>query len=103
MPGYLKVNVSAFGGIIPVRNACVQISTDNKQIIKSLLTDEDGNTIKISLPSGSDVQKHSDPVPAKYYVSVQADGYASYPEREVLIFENIVTMLYSELIPEEMI
>lgn len=103
MQGYLKVNVSAFGGIIPVRNACVQISTDKKQVIKSLLTDEDGNTVKISLPSGENVQNNSEPVPAKYLVSIQADGYAPYPERDVMIYKDIVSMLYSELIPEEMI
>ncbi len=103
MPGYIKVNVSAFGGIIPVKNAYVQISTEKKQIIKSLLTDEDGNTVRVSLPSGSTADGKTDPVPEKYYVSVQADGYAPCPDRDVLVYENVVSLLYSELIPEEMI
>ena len=103
MPGYLKVNVSAFGGIIPVRNAYIQISTDSRKIIKSVLTDEDGNTVRISLPSNNSMNDNTESVPEKYYVSVQADGYAVCPERKVLIFENIVSLLYFELIPEEMI
>ena len=106
--GTLLVRTYTAGDAYPVENAIVRVRgamEENAFIEYSFLTDRDGMTEKISLPTTSLEYSQSPNPPeqpyALYDVEVIKEGY--YPKRiyNIAIFENNSTTLPVNMIPLE--
>ncbi len=105
--GYLTVMVSTARGAIPLEGATVNIRADkaeSSEILYSLLSDRDGKTPKVSLPtppienSGSPSNKD---VFATYNIDVFKDGYQPLFFHNVPIFPSILSVQPAVMVPVE--
>jgi peptidoglycan hydrolase-like protein with peptidoglycan-binding domain len=109
--GKLQVNVVQQGGIIPVNNATVQITsvTDPTTVIEELTTDAIGNTPEIELPAPpfeysqepTDVQPY-----AEYNIRTVAPGFESVMINGAEILPQVtalqpISMARAEVSPED--
>ena len=104
--GTLIVKTYTAGGALPVSDSVVRISgadEENRFVEFSLLTDNDGLTPRITLPSPKKSTSLS-PSPsefpyAKYNVEVSADGY--YPKKinDVVLFSGTDTFQPVNMVP----
>ena len=104
--GTLIVKTYTAGGALPVAKTVVRIrgaDEENRFVEYSLLTDEDGLTSKLVLPSpAKNVSLSPNPseVPySQYNIELGADGY--YPKiiRNVALFSGIDTFLPVNMVP----
>lgn len=104
--GYLIIKVSTASGAIPVEDATVIVQgkdADNQDILISLLTDRDGLTKRVALPSPSR-DLSSAPSPASkpyssYSIDVYKDGYYPQHYNGAPIFEGITAVQNARIIP----
>lgn len=104
--GYLLVKVSTGSEAIPIENASVIVQgkdEDNQDILLSLLTDRDGLTQKISLPSPSGELSQA-PGPASkpfsiYNIDVFKEGYYPQHYNGIPIFQNVTAIQNAHIIP----
>ena len=103
--GFLIVQVTTASSAIPLANAEVTVSaTQNGRtdVLYELKTGSDGKTPRITLPAPSrtDSQRPSEIPPfSTYNISVSLQGYEQAIYNEVPIFDGIVSMQQSDLIP----
>lgn len=104
--GNMRIRTYTAAGALPIDGALVKIyGTDdyNKDIIYSLLTDEDGITKEVSLPAPPKVYSASPGAKESpysvYNVEITKNGF--YPKRidNVPIFNGIRAVLPIEMIP----
>ena len=105
--GYLTVRVSTAGGAIPLEGAAVNIRGGNIEesaIIYSLVTNSDGLTPTVSLPtpprSASEVPQDTEPAYAVYNIDVYARGYVPAFFHNVPIFSGINSVQPAVLVPD---
>lgn len=90
--GSLTVTVTAASRAIPVKGAKVTVSrttSAGEEIIKTMLTDANGNTEHISLPAPSaqnSLSPGNSDLYSKYNVRVEYDGYYTVENRGVPVF-----------------
>ena len=104
--GYLIVRVSTASGAIPIEGASVIIQgkeDNNRDVLFSFVTNRDGLTPKITLPSVS-VDLSTSPSPSQtpytnYTIDVFKEGY--YPQHyiNVPIFEGVTAVQSADIIP----
>lgn len=104
--GYLIVRANTAGGAIPIENATVIIQgleAENENIFYSLLTNRDGATQRVALPTKSKALSESPRQDSKPYLSYNINVYAVgyYPQRytDVPIFEGVIAVQNARLIP----
>ena len=105
--GRLAVRTFTAGGALPVENSIVRITgamEENRDVMFTVLTDRDGITEKIPLPTSKESLSQS-PNPsetpyATYDIEVLKEGY--YPKKiyGIAIFENTDTTLPVNMIPD---
>ena len=104
--GSLIIKTYTAGGALPVGNSVVKITgvdEDNRFVEFSLLSDVDGLTPRIPLPSPQKSTSLSpDPTEApyaQYNIAVSAEGY--YPKliKSVAVFSGVDTFLPINMIP----
>jgi hypothetical protein len=105
--GTLRIRATSASGAIPIMGAIVRImggEESNIQIVKSLVTDNDGITPKVKLPtpkrSYSLTPEDEESPFALYDVEVTADGYYAKRIIGVAIFSGINAILPVNMIPE---
>lgn len=105
--GYLTVRVSTAGGAIPLERASVHVrSSDLSQenVIYSLITNSDGLTPTVSLPTpprSAGIVPQDTVVPyAVYNVDVYADGYVPALFTNVPVFPGITSVQGAILLPQ---
>ena len=105
--GYLTVNVSTARGAIPLEGATVNIradEADSSEILYSLLSDRDGRTPKISLPtppqSNSDSPGGATPF-STYNVDVFKDGYVPLYFHNVPVFPAVHSIQPAVMVPAD--
>jgi hypothetical protein len=104
--GFLIVKVSTASGAIPVENVTViiqGIEEENKEILKSMLTNRSGLTGKVSLPAPSRELSEA-PYPSSkpystYNIDVYKEGYYPQHYSGVPIFEGITAVQNARIIP----
>lgn len=104
--GRLHVRTFTAGGALPVENATVRImgaDENNSDVSYSLLTDRDGMTKTVSLPTPA-VKYSLTPNPSEasystYDIEVNANGYFSKIIQGVSVFSGIETALLVNMIP----
>lgn len=94
--GSLSVRAYTAGGALPISGAIVRIfgaEDENREIVYSLLTDLDGVTEHISLPTPprelSENPDSASPPFAIYDIEVEKEGYFSKRLYNVPVFEGI--------------
>lgn len=104
--GSLSVRAYTAGGALPVANAVVRISgadEENRFVAYSLITDEDGVTRTIELPTysreSSLTPDPETPPYATYDVEVFADGYVEKRISGVPIFAGVYSLQPVSLLP----
>ena len=104
--GSLIVKVSTASGAIPVENVTVIVQgkdEDNQDIFMSLLTNTDGLTQKIELPTKSRNLSESPSPSSKpystYSIDVYKEGYYPQHYNGVPIFEGIIAVQNARIIP----
>lgn len=103
--GYLVVRVSTALGAIPLENATVNIrgnTEDSSGILYSLLSDRDGLTQKVSLPSPPrDLSEHpGESIPfSSWNVDVFKEGYVPVSFQNVPVYSSIVSVQPAVLVP----
>ncbi len=104
--GSLIVRVSTAGGAIPIENVTVTVQgkdEENSDIFYSLLTNSDGRTAKINLPTVSRSLSESPEPPTKPYLSYNMEVYKEgyYPQHYtgIPIFEGVVAVQNARIIP----
>lgn len=104
--GSLIVKVATAGGAVPIERASVIIrgsELDSSGVLLSFMTDRDGLTPKIQLPtvSRSDSQTPSAPKKpfATYNIDVLAKGYYPQYYQNVPIFDGITAVQNANVIP----
>lgn len=104
--GTLRVRATSASGAIPIMGAIVRITggeESNRQIAKSMVTDNDGITPKVKLPtprrSYSLTPEDEESPFALYDVEVTADGYYEKRIIGVAIFSGINAILPINMIP----
>lgn len=103
--GYLVVRVSTALGAIPLENATVNIrgnTEDSSGILYSLLSDRDGLTQKVSLPSPPrDLSEHpGEGIPfSSWNVDVFKEGYVPVSFQNVPVYSSIVSVQPAVLVP----
>lgn len=103
--GYLIIKVSTARGAIPLEGASVNIrgaTPENSDIIYSLVSNEDGLTPKIALPTPLRFLSESpgNAVPyALYNIDVFNDGYADLSFTNVAVFDSITSLQPAVMIP----
>ncbi|MBE6596456.1 MAG: hypothetical protein E7641_02190 [Ruminococcaceae bacterium] len=103
--GYLIVKVSTARGAIPIEGASVNIRASNSEssdIIYTLVTDSEGKTEKISLPTPPRALSESpgNVAPyALYDIDVFKEGYADLFIHKVPLFGSITAIQPAILIP----
>ena len=105
--GYLTVRVSTAGGAIPLEGAAVNIrggNVEDSAIIYALVTNSDGLTPTVSLPtpprSASETPQNTTPAYAVYNVDVYAKDYIPAFFNNVPIFSGINSVQPAVLVPE---
>lgn len=104
--GKLIVKVSTANGAIPLENVTVIVQGQeetNQDIFYSLLTNSDGLTKTIELPTkprsiGNAPPKNEKPY-LTYTIDVYKDGYYPQHYNGVPIFENILAIQNAKIIP----
>lgn len=104
--GTLRIRATSASGAIPIMGAIVHITggeESNRGIAKSLVTDNDGITTKVKLPtpkrSYSLTPEDEESPFALYDVDVTADGYFEKRILGVAIFSGINAILPVNMIP----
>ncbi len=104
--GSLTVRAYTAGGALPVPGTVVRIfgaEEDNRFIAYSLITDDDGTTAQVSLPSPAKNLSLSPGAPespyAIYNIEVSAPGYFSKVINSVSVFSGINSVLPITMIP----
>lgn len=103
--GQLVVRLSTSSSAAPVQGGIVLVSLDTpkgERLIKSLVTNENGETDVITLDTVSQSQSQSPGTPnpyASYSIRASAEGYFTIDSVNVPIFENIVAVQQVEMIP----
>ena len=104
--GYLIVRVSTALGAIPLENATVHIrggSPADSGVIYSLLSDRDGLTPRVSLPTPPKERSDSpgSPTPfSAYNVEVIKEGYIPVSFQNIPVYPDIVSVQPAVLIPK---
>lgn len=103
--GQLIVRLSTSNSASPIKGGIVLVSLDTSQgerLIKSLVTNENGETRVITLDTVSQSQSQSPGINnpyASYSIRASADGYFTIDSVNAPIFENIVAIQTIEMIP----
>ena len=104
--GTLSIRAYTAGGALPVEGAVVRIlgaEETNRDVSYSLLTDRDGNTAKVTLPtpnkSYSMAPGASERPYALYDVEVSASNYYSKKINGVSVFSGINSLQLVNMIP----
>lgn len=104
--GSLIVKVSTASGAIPVENATVIVQgkeENNQDIFISLLTNTDGITNKIDLPTKPRALSESPSPNSKpystYSIDVYKEGYYPQHYNGVPIFEEVIAVQNARIIP----
>ena len=104
--GYLIVKVSTASDAIPIENASVIVQgkdEDNQNILLSLLTDRDGLTTKIMLPTRPRELSEAPSPPSKpysvYNIDVYKEGYYPQHYNGVPIFQNVTAIQNAHIVP----
>lgn len=104
--GYLIVKVSTASGAIPVEGATVILQgkdENNQDIFISLLTNQDGLTTKVELPTPPRMLSSAPNLNSKPYSTYNLDVYKEgyYPQHYngVPIFEGITAIQNARIIP----
>ena len=104
--GYLEINTSFGGGAFPIPNANIKISggeEGNETINYSVITDNDGKTLSLTLPTSSKIYSlepnGKEGAYSVYTVEAYAPGF--YPKiiNNVAVFSGIKSLLPIEMIP----
>ncbi len=106
--GTLTVRTYTAGGALPIENAVVRIigaNEENRFFARSLLTDEDGLTEKVSLPAPS-IDYSLSPSPssapsASYNVEISHPGYYTKRIDGVSVFSGIDSIQLVNMIPAD--
>ena len=103
--GYLVVRVSTALGAIPLEEATVNIRGTTEQssgILYSLLSDRDGLTARVSLPTPPRSQADTPGGPPPYStwnIEVFKDGYISAKGLNVPVYSSTVSVQPAVLVP----
>lgn len=102
--GYLKVQVFTAKQASPLSGAVVSISLDNngEALIKNYITDINGETPLISLPTVSKEESLNPGIAnpyASYRVRISADGFFTIDSVNVPIFDGESSVLPVEMLP----
>lgn len=104
--GQLEIRATKANGALPVKDAIVRIKgaeEENRFIVYSVLTDIDGNTASISLPTPSaSISKDAggeDIGYSIYDIEISKDGYYPKVIRSVPIFPGIKSIQPINMIP----
>lgn len=104
--GYLIVRASTASGAIPVEGVTVIVQgrdEENSNVFLSLITDRDGLTQKITLPTVSRDESLTPSANIKpyslYNIEVYKDGYYPQHYSGVAIFEGITAVQNARIIP----
>lgn len=103
--GYIIIKVSTARGAIPLEGASVNIrgaTPENSDIIYSLLSDQNGLTPKIALPTPLRFLSESPGAVlpyALYNIDVFNDGYADLSFTNVAVFDSITSLQPAVMIP----
>ena len=104
--GYLIVRASTASGAIPVEGVTVIVQgrdEENSNVFLSLITDRDGLTQKITLPTVSRDESLTPSANIKpyslYNIEVYKDGYYPQHYAGVAIFEGITAVQNARIIP----
>jgi len=104
--GTMIVKTYTAGGALPVAKSSVRISggdEDNRFVEFVILTDIDGLTPRISLPSpikSSSLSPNPSEIPyAQYNIEVTSEGYYPKSIKNVALFSGIDTFLPINMIP----
>ena len=104
--GTLRIRAYTAGGALPVEGALVKISgaeEDNRLIAYTVVTDADGITDRITLPTPT-VNYSLSPNPAEkpysvYDVEISAPGYYTKTVRGISMFSGINSIQLINMIP----
>ena len=104
--GFLIVKVSTASDAIPIENASVIVrgkDEDNQNILFSFLTNKDGLTPQIMLPSPKKELSESPSPPSKpfslYNIDVFKEGYYPQYYNGVPIFQNVTAIQNAHIVP----
>ena len=103
--GYLIVRVSTALGAIPLKDAAVHIRSNTEQssgVVYSLLSDGDGLTKKVSLPTPPrTLSEHpSDSIPySSWSIDVFKEGYVPISFTDVPVYSSVVSVQPAVLVP----
>ncbi len=104
--GYFQAEVSTANKAYPIANAFVIITRQNggkNELVRMLITDENGMTETIALPapsiSYSETPGNSEKPFADYQVSVYAKGFYTIPEITVPVFSTVKSIQPISMIP----
>ncbi len=105
--GTLVVKTSAAGGSLPVENSTVRIrnsSDSTKEVLYSLLTDNDGITPRVKLPAppaGYSLSPTNQALPYGLYdIEVSSPEFYKQSIYNVAVFSGIDTILPVNMIPK---
>ena len=105
--GYLTVMVTTARGAIPLEGATVNIRNDDpdsSEMIYSLLSDRDGKTPKVSLPTppmSNSTSPNNSPAFATYNIDVFKNGYTPLYFHNVPIFPSVISVQPAVMVPED--
>ncbi len=104
--GQLIVEVTSAIGLIPVQNAIVRIAytTDPEEILEELRTDENGQTIRLTLPApplALSLEPQEVRPYAEYNITVFADGYETTRVEASELLANELSIQSIEMNPIE--
>lgn len=104
--GYLTVRVSTARGAIPLSGAVVNIrggEEDSSTVLYSLISDDDGRTERVSLPTppieNSETAGGATPY-AAYNIDVFKEGYIPLYFHNVPIFPSVISVQPAVMVPE---
>ena len=106
--GYLIVKVSSANGAIPIENAVVIVQgkdDNNQNILISLITDRDGLTPLINLPSPN-AELSESPSPTNqpyslYNIDVFKEGYVPLYFNSVPVFPSVISVQPAVMVPSD--
>lgn len=104
--GSLRVRAFTAGGALPVSNVLIRlwgIDEENRETVRSLITDRDGVGVFSDLPTPN-IKYSMTPTPAErpyalYRLEAVADGYAPRAVEELQVFSGIESFQPLNLIP----
>ncbi|MBP3422004.1 MAG: peptidoglycan-binding protein [Lachnospiraceae bacterium] len=104
--GQLIVEVTSAIGLIPIQNAIVRIAytTDPEEILEELRTDENGQTIRLTLPTpplALSLEPQEVRPYAEYNITVFADGYETTRVEASELLANELSVQSIEMNPIE--